>query len=206
LFLSRVLGGLFLAVTALLSSDTGRLAPGARFLSAPSEPVVAADTVAPVVSVSATGAATDHIAEAGNMVEAKDVPVGLPTASTDSTPIASVTASAVSPVAPLPIPSVLTGDTVRQLLRDAGAPESWVEALVAIAYAESRWSPGAVGDGGNSLGLYQLWTGWFAAAGEDLAQWADPAVSTRVALYVRSQRGRFGGPGGWSVAAGLGLE
>lgn len=100
----------------------------------------------------------------------------------------------------------LTEDEVIAVLRAAGAPEEWVPALVAISWCESRHSPYAVGDGGNSLGQYQLWTGWFAAAGYSASQAFDPLVNARVALYVRETRGRFGGGGGWSCAALVGVE
>ena len=84
---------------------------------------------------------------------------------------------------------------------EAGVPAEWVEPLLAIAWCESRYSPGAVGDGSNSLGLHQLWTGWFRE-GEDPF---DPVTNARVALRVRETRGRFGGGGGWTCADLLGI-
>ena len=95
----------------------------------------------------------------------------------------------------------LTEAQMIELLREAGAPEEWHADMLAIAWCESRYRPGAIGDGGNSLGLYQLWTGWAPAAGYGPDELLDPAVKTRVAVYVRSVRGRFGGGGGWSCAA-----
>lgn len=95
---------------------------------------------------------------------------------------------------------------LRGLLIDAGAPVEWHDDMIAIAYCESRFRPDALGDGGNSRGLYQLWTGWFPHAGEDLSMWADPATNTRVAVHVRTVRGRFGGPGGWTCSDKLGIE
>lgn len=92
------------------------------------------------------------------------------------------------------------------LLAATGWPVEWREEAKAIAWCESRYRPGAVGDGGNSLGIFQLWTGWFAAAGEDPEQAYDPTVNSRVALYVRTTRGRWGGGGGWSCAGLNGIE
>ena len=90
----------------------------------------------------------------------------------------------------------LTEAEVIAVLRAAGAPEAWVPDMLTIAWCESHYSPGAVGDSGNSLGLFQLWSGW-ARPGEDLF---DPLTNARVAVRVREIRGRFGGGGGWSCA------
>ena len=100
----------------------------------------------------------------------------------------------------------LTEAEMRAVLVEAGWPAAWHDDALSVAWCESHWSPYAVGDGGNSLGAWQLWRGWWAAAGQDLGQWADPLTNARVALYVRSVRGRFGGPGGWSCADRMGIE
>lgn len=86
------------------------------------------------------------------------------------------------------------------LLEATGWPVEWRADAKVIAWCESRYRPGAVGDGGNSLGLFQLWYGWFPAAGYSAEQAYDPEVNSRVALYVRQVRGRFGGGGGWTCA------
>lgn len=91
---------------------------------------------------------------------------------------------------------------MRAVLAEAGAPAEWVAPLLAIAWCESRYSPYAVGDGGNSLGAWQLWRGWFRP-GEDPF---DVLTNARVALRVREMRGRFGGAGGWSCADRLGIR
>lgn len=91
------------------------------------------------------------------------------------------------------------------LLEVTGWPVEWREEAKAIAWCESRYRPGAVGDGGNSLGVWQLWTGWFPAAGYSVEQAYDPVVNARVALYVRQMRGRWGGGGGWTCADLLGI-
>jgi hypothetical protein len=129
--------------------------------------------------------------------------------------------SIVEPLAePGPADDTATGpyiwlEDVHTLLVAAGAPAEWIADLTAIAQCESgrqergtgRWyvRAGAVGDGGNSLGMWQLWHGWYAAAGESLGGWRDPATSARVAVHVRRVRGRFGGAGGWSCADRIGM-
>jgi len=99
-------------------------------------------------------------------------------------------------------PAQLTEGQVRAVLAEAGVPEEWHADLVAIGWCESKWSPGAIGDGGASLGLWQLWTGWFREGEEP----RDPVTNARVAGRVRAQRGRFGGGGGWTCADLRGIE
>lgn len=113
-----------------------------------------------------------------------------------------------------PTPSVVQAATVRAaaqggslteaeviaVLREAGAPEEWISPLLTIAFCESRWSPYAVGDGGNSLGMFQLWYGWARPMGYAPDDLYDPVKAARTALYVREVRGRFGGGGGWTCA------
>lgn len=61
-------------------------------------------------------------------------------------------------------------------------------AACSIAWCESRWQPGAVGDHGASLGLFQIQPRWhqWRVPGEDLA---DPEVNVRAA-YIISNGGR----------------
>lgn len=94
----------------------------------------------------------------------------------------------------------LTRDEVIAVLRAAGAPEEWIPDLLTIAWCESQFSPWAKGDSGNSLGLFQLWSGWAKPMGYSTEDLFDPLKNARTALYVRSVRGRFGGVGGWSCA------
>lgn len=100
----------------------------------------------------------------------------------------------------------LTEAEMRAVLTEAGWPAEWHDDALAVAWCESHWSPYAVGDGGNSLGAWQLWRGWFEPAGYSVGQAFDPLVNARVALYVRQVRGRFGGAGGWSCAEREGIE
>lgn len=75
----------------------------------------------------------------------------------------------------------LTEAEMRAVLTEAGWPEELLAEALTVAYCESKWSPYAVGDGGHSLGLFQLNGMWFGYAGEDRSQWADPVVNARTA-------------------------
>ena len=147
---------------------------------------------------------TDHFADAGNMVaalaalDARDHP-GV-TVTMESIVVAAATGRVNA------LGWSLTEAEMRAVLTEAGWPEELLAEALTVAYCESRYRPGAVGDGGNSLGLFQLWTGWFPAAGYSVEQAYDPVVNARVALYVRQVRGRFGGGGGWSCADLWGIE
>lgn len=100
-----------------------------------------------------------------------------------------------------PWPAQLTEADIDAIYEEAGVPGDWRAPLKMIAACESHWMPGAVGDSGNSLGLHQLWRGWFSPGDDPL----DPVTNTRVAVAVRAQRGRFGGAGGWTCADLLNL-
>ncbi|GAB4324305.1 MAG: hypothetical protein Kow0010_06120 [Dehalococcoidia bacterium] len=101
--------------------------------------------------------------------------------------------------------SPLSDDEMEAVLSAAGVPSGWWEDFRAIAWCESSWRRDAVGDGGMSLGIWQLWRGWFPRADLDITHWADPVTNARAALYVREVRGRYGGPGGWTCADKLGI-
>ncbi len=59
------------------------------------------------------------------------------------------------------------------------------DAACAVAWCESRWQPGAVGDGGASLGGFQIQPRWhqWRVPGEDLL---DLAVNVRAAWLISS--------------------
>ena len=99
----------------------------------------------------------------------------------------------------------LTESALRGVLAEAGAPADWVEPLLAIAWCESRYSPYAIGDSGNSLGIWQLWRGWAAPMGYTPDDLHDPLKAAKTAIYVRTVRGRFAGGGGWSCAGLLNI-
>ena len=103
----------------------------------------------------------------------------------DSHPRVDWAASQSLITVPLADQNQLTSDQVRQVLADVGTPPEWVEALVAISWCESKQSPAAIGDQGNSVGMWQVNRAtWFPYAGEDSERWADPHVNARVALSV----------------------
>jgi hypothetical protein len=79
----------------------------------------------------------------------------------------------------------LTEAEMRAVLTVAGWPEELLAEALTVAWCESKWSPNAVGDGGASVGLFQLNVAtWFTYAGEDPEMWADPLTNARVAWAV----------------------
>lgn len=88
-------------------------------------------------------------------------------------------------------------------LLSAGVPLEWWADFKAIAHCESRWRPEAIGDGGNSIGLMQMWYGWASKAG--VTDLLDPVQNLIAAKYVREVRGRYGGGGGWTCADKVGI-
>lgn len=109
------------------------------------------------------------------------------------------TETATEPSSPAPVRDagwVLTVSDRVRLYAASGAPVEYIPILEAIGECESKHSPGARGDHGNSLGWFQLWTGWFGPTEDPM----DPATNLRVALRIRETRGRWGGGGGWACA------
>ena len=94
------------------------------------------------------------------------------------------------------VPSQLTEAQLVYILIEVGWSQELIPEALVISWCESKWSPRAIGDSGNSLGLFQLWTGWFR---EDEDPY-NPYINASVALRVRHTRGRFGGAGGWTCA------
>lgn len=90
-------------------------------------------------------------------------------------------------------PRFQRGGVVASAARGAGFSGDLLRTMVAIARAESGWNPSAVGDGGNSIGLWQIYQPahpW--SRGMNLR---DPRVNALAAMRVyRSQ-----GLGAWSV-------
>lgn len=89
------------------------------------------------------------------------------------------------PELPAEWPEQLSEGQVRWVLAAAGWPPDQVSAALAVAWCESRWRPTAVGDHGQSLGLWQLWSGWYEP-GED---WRDPVDAAAAALRVWRSEG-----------------
>lgn len=78
------------------------------------------------------------------------------------------------------IPSKLSLPQLRELARSAGFPEPNVAA--AVAYAESGGNPGAIGDGGQSFGLWQIHLPAHPQyKGTNLL---DPLVNARAAILI----------------------
>ena len=198
---------LLAAAFTVLPTSAPRRAPVAS--ATPARPTVELVEQIPVALAPATGIAISPRRSETDSREIHNLEIAgsTPAAATTEPPHIAAASSGdkTSPLETiLPTPAIwseqLSADQVRDLLRAAGSPEEWIEPLVAISECESHHSPGAIGDSGSSVGMFQLWRGWFASAGEDVAQYADPHVNARVALHVRRVRGRFGGPGGWSCA------
>ncbi len=111
-------------------------------------------------------------------------------------------AATVRDVQPEPVVTTASDATPLDAVFDvAGVPPEWRSSFQAIGAAESHWNAAAIGDHGNSLGALQLWRGWFQS-GEDPF---DLVTNVRVGVRVRQYLGRFGGPGGWTTAAPLGI-
>jgi hypothetical protein len=108
------------------------------------------------------------------------------------------TAASAGAVSDIPGQIQLSEEQIRSVLVQVGTPAEWIEPFIKIGWCESRFSPEAIGDNGNSFGWLQLWNGWFPAAGFLPGQYKDPFVTARVGLFVRETRGRFGGAGGWA--------
>lgn len=122
---------------------------------------------------------TDHFADAGNMVaalaalDARDHP-GV-TVTMESIVVAAATGRVRA------LGGSLSEGEMRAVLTEAGWPVELHDQALAVSWCESKWSS-AVGDGGNSLGIFQLNKDtWFTYAGEDPEMWADPLVNARVA-------------------------
>jgi hypothetical protein len=94
----------------------------------------------------------------------------------------------------------LTPAEMQLLLEFTGWPKALADTAYRIAYCESKLSPYAIGDGHASLGLFQIWSGWFAAFRYPLDQWSNIIVNATVARLIYERRGHFGGGGWWSCA------
>ena len=75
------------------------------------------------------------------------------------------------------------------LLERTGWPEAQWENALRVTKCESGWIPEAINigdqrDGLHSTGLFQLWSGWYRAAGLSYDDWRDPDVNARAALVA----------------------
>ncbi|MEM4723627.1 MAG: hypothetical protein QXP01_01285 [Candidatus Hadarchaeum sp.] len=90
----------------------------------------------------------------------------------------------------------LTASELRLVLEVAGWPPELIDDAMEVAWCESRWSPYAVGDSGRSLGMFQLWNGWYEWAGYSAEQYGDVVVSAATAAKV-AERDMALGRGPW---------
>ena len=137
-------------------------------------------------------------------LEAVTVPVAAPTAQEAAAelPPPELQAAGVSSHQPQPVASQQQRETGQLseaemvgVLRAAGWAEADIPAALAVSWCESKWSPGALGDGGVSVGLFQIgrsrpgWNGWFIYFGIDESNWADPLTNAYTALLVYQHSG-----------------
>jgi hypothetical protein len=102
----------------------------------------------------------------------------------------------------------LTLDQLDAAAAAAGWPmtDGWWPDMRKIIQCEThsldRYAHNTSDPNGGSYGLAQLnGTQHFIASGEDFNQWMDPVVNLRVALWLRTVRGHFGGSGGWMICS-----
>ena len=70
-------------------------------------------------------------------------------------------------------------DLIEDVLRDEGFNSPVIAAAIVNAYFESGFNPKAVGDGGHSIGLFQLNDAGGAGTGMSVESRKDPVVNTR---------------------------
>jgi hypothetical protein len=102
---------------------------------------------------------------------------------------------------------VLTTEELDAAALAAGWPQDpgWWPEMRQIIQCESgrnRYAYNASDPNGGSYGLTQLnGTQHFDKSGEDFELRWDPVVNLRVALWLRTVRGHFGGAGGWKICS-----
>lgn len=164
--------GLIASVVAM-ASVTVALGAGSTEGGAP-EPSALAELASATAELRGANALADgRIMMASAQFEATLTPTTEPAAAT--TQEGGVTAAAIIAGGGQYAPSVIRG-----WARDAGWPESTLDQVVAVAWCESRHSPGATN--GIAYGLMQVVPLWFGYAGYSFSQWADPMVNLKVAL------------------------
>ena len=107
-----------------------------------------------------------------------------------------------------PADRFLTLDQLDAAAKAAGWPmeDGWWPQMREIIQCETasldRFAHNTSDPNGGSYGLAQLnGTQHFISSGEDFNQWSDPVVNLRVALWLRTTRGHFGGSGGWMICS-----
>ena len=84
---------------------------------------------------------------------------------------------------PAPVATITWESSVLSLLKEAGID---IEVAKNVIFCESRWKPDAVGDSGDSLGLWQI--NKVHSIGEDCL--FDPVCSTKVAIKLIKENWR----------------
>lgn len=106
--------------------------------------------------------------------------------------------ASVSLVQAASVSGQLTEEQAIAVLQAAQWPTELIPQALAVAWCESKWSPGARGDSGRSVGWFQLnLATWFPYAGEDPSMWADPLVNARVAWATYNYDLSRGQPAWW---------
>lgn len=78
-------------------------------------------------------------------------------------------------------------DLIEDVLRDEGFDSPAIAAAIVNAYAESGFNPNAAGDGGHSIGLFQLNDAGGAGTGMSVSSRRDPVINTRRIAQVAKQ-------------------
>ena len=138
-------------------------------------------------------------------------PVVLVAPQIEATPTAPLPAAAIAPT--VTAAAIDGGDRPQCPAVIVATFGEHAPAACAIAWCESRYNPLASGDGGVSLGLFQVNTGWQGAAGpRGWASWAgiepealyDPAANAAVARRIWAYSGFTWRA--WTCAAKVGLS
>jgi hypothetical protein len=86
-----------------------------------------------------------------------------------------------------PWPAQLNAEQMVEVLMLAGWPEHLWGQASAIAWCESTWQPGAVGDNGDSLGLFQIQPQFHNHRIN--GDWFDPVANAEAALHLYREQG-----------------
>ena len=88
--------------------------------------------------------------------------------------------------------------TIIDVFTENGIPPAITLAAIVNAYAESGWNANAVGDGGHSIGLFQL-NDWGAGKGIDKELRKDPRVNAQTIIDVELGKTHWAGKHVWEA-------
>lgn len=107
---------------------------------------------------------------------------GSPIVEVQAEPVVEPEPPEADPCARVDWPAQLNRDELDLVFNCAEVPEEWRDEAMRVAWGESSWSPGALGDSGASVGLFQLnretWSRYCGVPPESLEH---PVVNTRCA-------------------------